>query len=152
MALLESARYERMIRDLERPYLPPGGLRRIARREWRVLKVAVRAAGDSGGPQELHRLASRIDRTRYAVELHKSGAAWSMALGEARQVIEGLQQASLAQGWLRHAAGTPAVSWDLLAGQLLERARCSEQWWWGQWKGSWERARAKELRRWLSAS
>jgi CHAD domain-containing protein len=149
VALLDSARYERMVRDLARPFHPPADLAKTVRREWRSLKVVVSSVGESPGDQDLHRLAMRVDRVRHGAELSKEAKKWAAALGELRDVIDSLQDASLAQGWLRHAAGTPAVSWDLLAGQLLERARCGESAWWREWPVRWDRARAKPLRAWL---
>jgi len=149
VALLDSARYERMIRDLARPFHPPAELTKTVRSEWRSLKVVVTSVGDSPGDQDLHRLAMRVDRVRHGAELAKAGERWAESLGELRDAIDALQEASLAQGWLRHAAGTPTVTWDLLAGQLLERARCAEAAWWREWTTRWERSRAKDLRSWL---
>lgn len=151
VALLDSARYERMVRDLARPFRPPADLAKTVRREWRSLKVVVSSVGAAPGDQDLHRLAMRVDRVRHGAELSKEAKKWVEALGELRDVIDSLQDASLAQGWLRHAAGTPAVSWDLLAGQLLERARCAESAWWREWPVRWDCARAKPLRAWLKA-
>lgn len=151
VALLDSARYERMIRDLARPFHPPADLEKTLRREWRSLKVVVSSVGDAPGDQDLHRLAMRVDRVRHAAELSKDGVKWADALGELRDAVDALQEASLAQGWLRHAAGTPTVSWDLLSGQLLERARCAEAAWWREWAVRWERAKAKDLRAWLKS-
>jgi hypothetical protein len=67
-------------------------------------------------------------------------------LGELREALDALQEAALAQGWLRHAAGTPTVSWDLLSGQLLERGSRAETAWWEEWTTRWERAKSKDLR------
>jgi CHAD domain-containing protein len=149
VALLDSGRYERMVRDLSRPYLAPEDLDKTLRREWRSLKAVVSAVGEAPGDQDLHRLAMRVDRVRHGAELCKGAGKWVDALGELRDALDALQEASLAQGWLRHAAGTPAVSWDLLAGQLLERARGAEIAWWREWSARWERAGDKELRAWL---
>ena len=149
VALLDSARYERMLRDLERPYLAPEDVARVARREWRSLTAALGSMGESRGLQDLHRLAGRVDRVRHAAELCKAGAKWAVALGEVREALDGVSETTLAQGWLRHAADTPAMHWDLLAGQLLERARGAELIWWDEWTSRLERARAKDLRSWL---
>jgi len=149
VALLDSARYERMQRDLDRPYLPPADLSGTLRREWRALTSVARALQASRGDQDAHRLAMRVDRTRHGAELCRDGAKWAVALGDVREALDALQEASLAQGWLRHAAGTPTVSWDLLSGQLLERARCAEATWWGEWAARWELAQSKDLRAWL---
>jgi CHAD domain-containing protein len=149
IALLDSARYERMVRDLARPYLAPEELTKVLRHEWRALKSVVEAVGIAPGDQDLHRLAMRVDRVRHGAELVKAAGPWVNALGELRDALDALQESSLAQGWLRHAAGTPAVSWDLLAGQMLERARGTESLWWDEWSRRWERARAKRLRAWM---
>jgi CHAD domain-containing protein len=149
VALLESARYERMVRDLDRPFHSPAELAKTVRREWRSLKVVVSSVGGNPGDQDLHRLAMRVDRVRFGAELCKEGERWAEALGGLRDVIDALQEASLAQGWLRHAAGTPTVTWDLLSGQLLERARCAESASWREWPVRWKQARAKPLRAWL---
>jgi CHAD domain-containing protein len=149
VALLDSARYERMIRDLARPFHPPAELAKTVQHEWRSLKGVVASVADAPGDQDLHRLAMRVDRIRHGAELAKAGERWAERLGELRDAIDALQEASLAQGWLRHAAGTPTVSWDLLSGQLLERARCAEAAWWREWTTRWDRAGAKDLRAWL---
>jgi len=149
VALVDSARYERMVRDLERSFHPPGELAKTVRREWRSLKVVVSSVGENPGDQDLHRLAMRLDRVRFGAELSKEGERWAEALGRLSEVIEALQEASLAQGWLRHAAGIPTVSWDLLAGQLIERARCDEAAQWREWPERWKQARDKHLRAWL---
>jgi CHAD domain-containing protein len=151
MALLDSARYERMVRDLARPFHPPADLAKTVGREWRSLKAVVGSVGETPGDQDLHRLAMRVDRVRFGAELAKAGRKWADQLGELRDAIDALQEASLAQGWLRHAAGTPACSWELVSGQLLERARCAETAWWREWTRRWDRARAKDLRAWLKA-
>jgi len=149
VALYDSARYERMVRDLSRHCAAPDDLAKVLKKEWRSLKAVVAAVGDEPGDQDLHRLATRVDRVRHGAELAKEGVAWADALGEVREALDALQEASLAQGWLRHAAGTPTVSWDLVSGQLLERARAAEVAWWQVWAERYERARAKDLRAWL---
>ncbi len=151
VALLDSARYERMVRDLSRPYRVPEELPRLLRREWGSLKSVVAAVGDAPGDQDLHRLAMRVDRVRHGAELAKEGAKWADALGDVREALDALQEASLARGWLRHSAGTPGSNWGLLAGQLIERARFAELAWADQWAERWELARAKDLRTWLKA-
>lgn len=150
LALLDSARYERMLRDLERPYLGPDDVARVTRREWRSFKATLGTTAESRRPQDVHRLAGRLDRLRHAAELSKAGAKWAAALGEAREALDRVGESALAQGWLRHAADTPAMHWDLLAGQLLERARCAELTFWDEWTSRLERARAKDLRSWLT--
>jgi CHAD domain-containing protein len=149
VALLDSARYERMVRDLARPYQAPAELDRSVRRDWKSLKAVVASVGENPGDQDLHRVAIRVDRVRHGAELAKDGTAWAAALADLREALDALQEASLAQGWLRHAAGTPTASWDLLSGQLLERARAAESVWWDEWSARWELARAKGLRAWL---
>ncbi|MGH9047712.1 MAG: CHAD domain-containing protein [Acidimicrobiales bacterium] len=149
VALFDSARYERMVRDLSRPYRTPEELTKVVRHEWRALKAVVAAVGEAPGDQDLHRLAMRVDRVRHGAELNKQGTAWAESMGDLREALDALQEASLAQGWLRHAAGTPTVSWDLLSGQLLERARCAESAWWSEWAERWALAKAKPLRAWL---
>jgi CHAD domain-containing protein len=151
VALFDSARYERMVRDLDRAFHPPAELAKTVRREWRSLKVVVSCLGEDPGDQDLHRLAMRVDRVRVGAELCKEGDRLAEALGRLRDVIDALQEASLTQGWLRHAAGIPTVSWDLLAGQLIERARCDESKRWDEWAACWSQARDKHLRAWLKA-
>ncbi|MGH9006265.1 MAG: CHAD domain-containing protein [Acidimicrobiales bacterium] len=151
VALLDSARYERMVRDLARPYRDPEELARSVGREWKSLKAVVASVGDHPGDQDLHRLAMRVDRVRHGAELAKDAAPWAATLADVREALDALQEASLAQGWLRHAAGTPTASWDLLSGQLLERARAAESVWLDEWSTRWELARVKSLRAWLKS-
>ena len=149
IALLDSARYERMLRDLERPYRAPADVAKEARREWRSLRVAASAWSESRGVQERHRVAGRLDRVRHAAELSKPGAKWAAALGDAREALDALGETELLQVWLRHAAGAPATHWDLVSGQLLERARSAERSWREEWSSRFERAGSKDLRAWL---
>jgi hypothetical protein len=150
VALLDSARYERMVADLTRPYLLPEHLARDLAKEWRALKTLVGTIGEAPSDPDLVRLGARLDRLRHGAELDKAGARWAEVLGSAREAVDGLQQASLAQGWLRHASGTATTTWDLLSGQLLERARAVESGWRREWAARWENARRKELRAWLA--
>jgi len=149
VALLDSARYERMLHDLERPYALPEEPRKVAWREWRQVRVLSQGLGTMSGPEHLHRLATKVDRTRHAAELCKSGRPWADALAEARDALDVLGRAALTKGWLRHAASTPGGSWDLVAGQLIERARGEEAGWTKECVARLERAGAKDLRAWL---
>ena len=146
LALLDSARYERMVRDLDRPYLPPDAPAKVARREWRLLTSTAGALNGALGDQAVHRLAARVDRVRHATELCRGAAPWTEELARLRESLDALRETSLLQGWLRHAAGSPAGSWDLVAGQLLERTRRAESEWWANWPSRWERVSSKDLR------
>jgi CHAD domain-containing protein len=149
VALLDSSRYERMVADLSRPYLAPEQLPRELRKEWRALKSLAKEAGGAPSDHDLVRMGARIDRLRFGAELDRDGVRWAEALASLREAVDGLQQASLAQGWLRHASGASTTTWDLLAGQLLERARAVESGWRRQWDERFDAARAKELRAWV---
>ncbi len=149
VALLDSARYERMVRDLGRPYLRPGHVTKLVGKEWRALRSLVGAQDGIPGDQDRHRLATRIDRLRHGADLHRAGRGWAKELGELRDRLDGLQEASLAQGWLRHTTEVSALHWDLVAGQLLERARGLEAERWQGFCERWVRCADKSQRAWL---
>lgn len=147
--VLDSARYERIVCDLDRPYVGPEDLRRTLRREWRGLQMVAGAAGGAQGDEDRHRLAARVDRVRHGAELDKDGRRWADELGRARGVLDWIGETSLAQGWFRHASGASTMRWDLLSGQLLERARLRERAWWCEWRVRFDRAARKRLRAWV---
>jgi hypothetical protein len=147
--LLDSGRYQRMVRDLTRPYLGPEDLHRTLRREWRGLEMVARTASQAPSDEDRHRLAARLDRVRHGAELDQNGQHWADELGRARGALDRIAETSLGQEWFRHAAGAAGMRWDLLAGQLLERARQSERAWWCEWRVRFDRAGRKRLRTWM---
>ncbi len=149
VALLDSARYERMVRDLARPYVRPGHVPKLVGKEWRALRSLVGAQDGIPGDQDRHRLAARIDRVRHGADLHRDGRRWAKELGDLRDRLDGLQEASLAQSWLRHTTEVSALHWDLVAGQLLERARGLEAERWEGFRECWARCADKSRRAWL---
>ncbi|MGH9044828.1 MAG: CHAD domain-containing protein [Acidimicrobiales bacterium] len=152
VALFDSARHQRMLGDLDRPYLRPAGLKRTLRKEWRRLESAAKpATAKAAADHELHRLGARVDRVRHGAELLKGAGGLASALGGVREALDHLEEASLAQGWLRHAAATPNLDWGLLAGQLLERARSQEPKRREDLLHAWKTADSKGLRKMLGA-
>ncbi len=149
VALVESARYERMVQDLRRPYLAPRHLDERVGKQWRALRRLVRTIDCVPGDEQRRQLAVRIDRARHGAELEPAGRRFAEALAKLRLALDGLQEAALAQGWLRHAADGAACRVDLVAGQLLERARQLEAERWIGWQDRWDRARRPALRAWL---
>jgi CHAD domain len=149
VALLESSRYRRMLRDLARPLGPTNHLGRQLRRDWRSLKGLVAFSGAQQRRSDVPSLVRGVDRVRFGAELDQGGRRWSVVLGDLAGVLAAIEEMSLAQGWLRQTALVPACSWVLVAGQLVERARVSEQSLWAEWQARWVRASDKELRGWL---
>jgi CHAD domain-containing protein len=104
---------------------------------------------------QLHEVRIRAKRARYAAEavaavIGKPAARLASALAHVQSVLGDLQDAAVAEAWLRAAASTAPGSQAVVAGQLvavqhqaMERSRT-------QWRAAWKAASKKPLRSWLS--
>jgi CHAD domain-containing protein len=120
----------------------------VAQRAWGRLAKAVRALGDDPPDPDLHEVRKRAKRARYAMELlgpALSGPTNALAkrLAKLQDGLGALQDAVVADQWLRRHVGSLSPSEAFTAGQLSgeeaharRRARSS-------WSKLWRRVRAR---------
>jgi CHAD domain-containing protein len=128
----------------------------LVRRPWKHLAAAVDALGDPPGRPELHQVRIRAKRVRYALEavaplVGKRARTWAGAIAAVQELLGDMQDAVVAEGWLRAAAaddatGAGAVARAVAAGQLIAVQRRIAEERIGAWPGAWKAASAKKLR------
>jgi CHAD domain-containing protein len=150
--LVEAARDPALLPEADAPAseaLPP-----LVARAWRKLRRDVRGLGDPPDDQALHRVRIRAKRARYAAEAVASGVGagpdeLADALSRLQDELGELQDAVVAEAWLREAAGRtgPRTSFvaGLLGGAEREAARRAR----AAWPRAWRRASKGKLRAWL---
>jgi CHAD domain-containing protein len=126
----------------------------IVARPWRHLERAVEELGDDPSDPQLHEVRIRAKRARYAAEaaapvIGKPAKRLAVAIAELQTVLGDLQDAAVAEEWLRRAAtsmrGGPAVvAGQLVAAQHVEMAKSRRA-----WPKAWAEASRKKLRDWL---
>jgi CHAD domain-containing protein len=130
VAALESPRYLALLGELERAAEAPrvrtadARLDKLARKEFRRLRAAVRALGKSPSDEALHEVRKRGKRARYAAELAgaKQGKKFAEAAKSFQDVVGDHQDAVAAEECLTALvprAKTPEAVFA--AGRLLER-------------------------------
>ncbi|MDQ1373393.1 MAG: hypothetical protein QOJ09_731, partial [Actinomycetota bacterium] len=136
--------------DVARRVLPE-----VVRRPWKHLESAVAALGDAPADALLHEVRIRAKRARYAAEavapvIGKPATQLASALADVQSVLGDLQDAAVAEDWLRAAAASSRGSQAVVAGQLvaiqhqeMERSR-------RRWRTAWKAAAKKSLRSWLT--
>lgn len=138
----------------------------LVRRPWKHLTSAVAALGDDPPHEALHEVRIRSKRVRYAVEAvtpvvrdRKVAKKWASAVAGVQGVLGDMQDAVVAEAWLRDAVAADAdadappadlVAEALAAGQLIAlQQRIADQRV-AEWTGAWKRASSKKLRSFLS--
>jgi CHAD domain-containing protein len=162
---MESSRYVDLVDDLvfaaRAPRLTPdadapakAALPEVARRPWKHLANAADALGDQPEDEALHEVRIRAKRLRYAAEavapvLGKPALRLAAAVAEVQSVLGDLQDATVAELWLRSAALRSRGSAGLVAGELiaLEQQKAAESR--TRWRAAWKAASKKSLRSWL---
>jgi CHAD domain-containing protein len=168
-AVYDSDRYLALLDELARASLRPpvaaeaaaGGravkaVRKVVRGPWKHLEAAVEALGRAPEDAALHDVRIRAKRVRYAAEAAasvsgRSATRFAKAAARLQTVLGDLQDAVVAEAWLRRTVGAPGVGADeaFVAGQLVavqHRAMADAR---QAWPASWDELRAKKLRRWL---
>jgi CHAD domain-containing protein len=127
----------------------------VVRRPWKHLESAVAALGAAPEDAQLHEVRIRAKRARYASEavsavIGKPAARLASALADVQSVLGDLQDAAVAEAWLRTAALSAPGAEAVVAGQLIAvqhhamaRART-------HWRSAWKAASKKPLRSWLT--
>jgi CHAD domain-containing protein len=126
----------------------------LVRRPWRHLRSAVDQLGDDPPDESLHEVRIRAKRLRYAAEavagvIGKPARQMAAAVAEVQAVLGDMQDAVVAEGWLRRQAASSSPSQALVAGELITLQRQEQEACRQSWAKPWKRASKKSLRRWL---
>jgi CHAD domain-containing protein len=167
---LDSRRYVALVQALvdstERPPLADrvdGDLRaqprvrKLVGKSWRRLSRSVKQLDDDPDDAALHEIRKRAKRARYAAELaaatlEDKAGRFADRLADLQDVLGELQDAVVAESRLASMVRDERISEGaaLVAGKLgraYDEARSDTR---RRWRASWEAARKKRLRRWLS--
>ena len=128
--------------------LPP-----LVRKPWQKLAKAVKQLDDPPPDEQLHAVRIRAKRVRYAVEavapvVGKRAKALASAVAGLQTVLGDHQDATVAEAWLREAAGDDDVS-ALVAGELIALERVEAEACRQAWRAAWRDAKDPKLRTWL---
>jgi CHAD domain-containing protein len=116
----------------------------LARRQWRSLQRAVGSLGRQPSDEELHEVRIKAKRCRYAAEaaapvLGKRAAAFARATAGLQQALGDLNDAAVAEGWLRDwAKGRRASAAVFAAGELAASERAAARKLRTRWRSSWK--------------
>ncbi len=123
-------------------------------RSWGELSKAVRKLGDKPTDRQLHRVRVRVKRCRYVAEM--SGVVVgtrARRLGRAitplQETLGELQDASVAERWLRSAVADASSHQAMVAGQLIGDERRRAELVRSEWRSEWDSVRAKGATDWL---
>ena len=127
----------------------------LVRGPWRAFERRVEALGTTPSDEDLHDIRVRTKRVRYAAEavapiVEKSAQAFAAAAAGLQEVLGDLNDAVVAESWLRDwATGSRSPSGVFAAGELawLEREearRCR-----ARWRKAWRRLAEPKLRSWM---
>jgi CHAD domain-containing protein len=130
-------------------------LPRLVRRPWRGLARRVKALGDPPADEELHAVRIEAKRVRYAAEaaaplLGRQARAFARAAAALQEVLGELNDAVVAEEWLRDWAGrSRSTLAAFAAGELagLERAEAQETR--ARWRKPWKELSSPRLRSWM---
>lgn len=126
----------------------------LARRPWRRLLAAVRDLGADPPDEALHRVRVAAKGCRYAAEaatplFGKPARRFAEAIAGLQGVLGDLNDAVVAEGWLRSEAARGPLAQAVVAGELIAVQRSAAASCRAAWPSAWERASAKRLRAWL---
>ena len=166
LASLDGDRYLRLLEALvaaiERPPVPDDAdgparkaLPAIVRGPWKHLQKAVESLAAHPEDEALHEIRIRAKRTRYAAEaaapvLGKQAARFAKAVAGVQSVLGELQDAVVAEEWLRRTASKAPSAQALVAGELIAAQREAMAAARRDWPAAWDEAAAKKLRSWLA--
>jgi CHAD domain-containing protein len=128
-------------------------------RSWRHLAKAVEQVGDDAPDELLHEVRKKAKRCRYACEavvpvVGKDAARLGTAVAGIQEVLGNLQDAAVAELWLRSRAvgltGAGAAGRAFSAGLLTAIQQRAAEDARDEWRDAWTKASAKKLRTWLS--
>jgi CHAD domain-containing protein len=164
--ILDSDRYgdlvEALVVDAQHPHLATDGLQRaqavlpgVVSRPWKHLEQAMAALGKHPVDEQLHEVRIRAKRARYAAEAAtpvcgKPAKRMGSALAEAQGILGDLQDAVVAEDWLRTAGSRGPAVQALVAGELIAAERREMDATRRRWARFEPTLDAKKLRGWLS--
>ncbi|MEO7442789.1 MAG: CYTH and CHAD domain-containing protein [Acidimicrobiales bacterium] len=130
------------------------GLAELVRMPWVRLRKAVEKLGDEPEVEALHEVRILAKHCRYAAEaaapvIGKAARTFAHAVAEVQGVLGDLNDAVVAEAWLRAVGPSLDAPEVVLAGELVGlQRRCVDV---GRrtWRQAWEEASAKSLRSWL---
>lgn len=132
---------------------------RLVGKAWRQLADAVDQAGDDPPAELLHEVRKKAKRCRYACEAAagvcgKDAKRLAAAVAGIQEVLGDLQDAAVAEGWLRSRAvgltGPDAAGCAFAAGLLTAMQQRAAEGAVGGWRAAWKAASSKKLRKWLA--
>jgi CHAD domain-containing protein len=126
----------------------------LVRGPWKHLRRAVEGLGDDPPDRALHEVRIRAKRIRYAAEaaagvIGKPARRLAAAVAELQGVLGDMQDAVVAEGWLRRAATSMSPLQAVVAGELVTMQRHQQRECRDAWPAAWKAASAKRLRSWL---
>ncbi|MDQ1356401.1 MAG: hypothetical protein QOG44_774 [Acidimicrobiaceae bacterium] len=126
----------------------------LVRRPWKHLQQVVDQLGEDPPDEALHEIRIRAKRMRYAAEavagvIGKPARQLAAAVAAVQGVLGDMQDAVVAETWLRREASSGPASRAMVAGELItlerqKQARCRQE-----WEQQWKAASKKSLRKWL---
>jgi len=165
LAALDSDRYVRLVDALADAAVRPrvtlaadepavDALRNVVRGPWKHLRQAVDALADEPEDEALHDIRIRAKRARYAAEaaapvLGKPALRFAKAVANVQGVLGELQDAVVAEEWLRGAGVKGPARQALLAGELIGVQRVAMAEARRSWRAAWDELSDKKLRSWL---
>lgn len=147
--------------QLEASYVVPVGdrpageiLPQLVRRPWKHLRRAVEGLGDDPPDHALHEVRIRAKRARYAAEaaasvMGKPARKLAAACAGIQGVLGDMQDAVVAEAWLRQEATSMSPGQALTAGELVAMQRQDKAACRAAWSEAWKVASAKRLVSWL---
>jgi CHAD domain-containing protein len=126
----------------------------LVRKPWQHLRRAATGLGDDPPDEALHQVRIHAKRLRYAAEaaepvIGKPAKRLAAAVAEVQGVLGDMQDAVVAEAWLRQAGTAGSASQALVAGVLIARQRDQQAACRKAWTRPWRKASAKKLRAWL---
>jgi CHAD domain-containing protein len=160
-ALVEALRSERYLMLLDELEQAPEAtavvglevpVAKVAEREFRRARKAVRALGDSPSDEQLHRTRVRAKRARYAAELAVGSTRGARGFVDRAKRLQDVlgehQDAVVAEDRLRALAADGDATLGLAVGRLVERERLRRLEARDEWKRSWRRLERRGRRIW----
>jgi CHAD domain-containing protein len=126
----------------------------LVRRPWKHLQQAVDQLGEDPPDEALHEIRIRAKRMRYAAEavagvIGKPARQLAVAVAGVQGVLGDMQDAVVAETWLRRQASSGPASRALVAGELVTLERQKQAACRKDWVRPWKTASKKSLRKWL---
>jgi CHAD domain-containing protein len=161
----DGGRYVRLLDDLAAAAVAPpvgeaagvrarGAVADLVRGPWKHLAHAVEALDDPPADEALHDLRIRAKRVRYAAEAAapiagKPPLRFAKAAARLQTVLGDLQDAVVAEAWLRGAAARGPGTQALVAGELVAVQHAAMAAARRAWPDAWAALDDKKLRAWL---